>query len=615
VALQDVLDESRSGGRARAPTRRRRAWALLAALPAALLVPGYFAWRALRAPQADAPLRAVALTTLTGVEAYPSFSPDGNHVAFMWNGAKQDNPDIYIQQIGAGSPMRLTHDPRSDYNPAWSPDGRWIAFIRAERLPTQGAEVGRSEVWLTPPLGGSERKLAEIQVRDVSNAGFLAWSPDSSSLVVSDSPGERKPNALFVVSLESGEKRPLTSPPPELIGDSNPALSADGLSLAFRRVAAFSAGELYWLPLGKGLTAGGEPRRLTPAELDAAYPAWMPDGKEILFSSGPRTGRGLWRVAVSGGKAPARLPYVGEDGLMPVLSRPQPGKSPRLAYVRKFSDSNIWRLDTSAAGAPALSPPVLAISSTRTDIVPDLSPDGRRVAFMSGRSGGSQIWQADLDGANAVQLTTTPSAMTAAPRWSPDGGLIAFQSNFEGQFDIYVVPAAGGKLRRITSHPASDHVPSFSRDGQWIYFGSNRTGDWQVWKVPVRGGDVVQVTFAGGFRAIESVDGAYVYYGQGPTGTTALWRIPAAGGQPVKLQDGMTGNSFAVIERGIYYVDQPGQSRLQFFDFASGRSTTVARGIGEVQAPLLTASRDGRIILFARMDSSIDDLMLVENFR
>ena len=89
---------------------------------------------------------AVALTTFTGIEAYPSFSPDGNHVAFTWNGPKQDNPDIYVQQIGAGSPLRLTTDPRNDYNPVWSPDGRWIAFLRRQSQ-TGEANCDSSPLW------------------------------------------------------------------------------------------------------------------------------------------------------------------------------------------------------------------------------------------------------------------------------------------------------------------------------------------------------------------------------------------------------------------------------------------------------------------------------------
>ncbi len=73
--------------------------------------------------------------------------------------------------------------------------------------------------------------------------------------------------------------------------------------------------------------------------------------------------------------------------------------------------------------------------------------------------------------------------------------------------------------------------------------------------------------------------------------------------------------AFAVLERGIYYVDRPAsETRLHFLDFANGRSTTVARNLGEIHL-VLTASPDGRTILYSRVDSSVDDLMLVENFR
>lgn len=95
-----------------------------------------------------------------------------------------------------------------------------------------------------------------------------------------------------------------------------------------------------------------------------------------------------------------------------------------------------------------------------------------------------------------------------------------------------------------------------------------------------------------------------------------MWRMPASGGQRVKVIEGTVASSFAVIEQGIYYIDQPaGQAvRLQFFDFAGGRSTTVAGNLGVVQA-LLTASPDGRTVLYTRRDSSVEDLMLVEDFR
>jgi hypothetical protein len=79
--------------------------------------------------------------------------------------------------------------------------------------------------------------------------------------------------------------------------------------------------------------------------------------------------------------------------------------------------------------------------------------------------------------------------------------------------------------------------------------------------------------------------------------------------------EGVVAKAFAVLERGVYYIEQPaGEARLQFFDFAAGRSTTVARNLGDVRMGL-AASPDGRTILYSRADSSVDDLMLVENFR
>jgi hypothetical protein len=73
--------------------------------------------------------------------------------------------------------------------------------------------------------------------------------------------------------------------------------------------------------------------------------------------------------------------------------------------------------------------------------------------------------------------------------------------------------------------------------------------------------------------------------------------------------------AFTALNSGIYYIDRPlGEARLQFFNFATGKSTTVARNLGDVRLGL-TASPDGRTIIYSRVDSSVDDLMLVENFR
>jgi len=290
VALEDVHEESASRKQVLARPRR---WLWAAVIPA-LLITGGLVWWARRVPPPPAEtLRAVALTTFPGLERYPSLSPDGNYVAFMWTGPKQDNADIYVQQIGAGSPLHLTSDPRNDQNPVWSPDGRWIAFLRGSPSASKVLEAGRAELRLIPPLGGPERKVTDVEVRWFTPVApaLISWCPESDCLIVTDSQGEGKPVALFVVALDTGEKRQLTFPQPPIFGDANPVVSRDGRSLVFQRNLSGLGAELYSLRLTKDLTADGEPKRLTPASLNATYPAWMPDGNEVLFSSGT----GLWR--------------------------------------------------------------------------------------------------------------------------------------------------------------------------------------------------------------------------------------------------------------------------------------------------------------------------------
>jgi Tol biopolymer transport system component/tRNA A-37 threonylcarbamoyl transferase component Bud32 len=628
VTLEDLREETASGAHVprferRLPPRR---WVAAVSLVATLaVVAAFFAWQGRRTAEPQEPLRAVSLTTFRGEELYPALSPDGNHVVFTWNGPRQDNTDVYVQQIGAGSPLRLTTDPRSDYNPVWSPDGRWIAFLRGE----PATPLGRSdrEIRLIAPLGGPERKLADIRVQEITvNPVFLAWCPDSACVIVTDTMGEGKPDALFVIPLDTADKRPLTSPASPVLADTNPVPSPDGRTLLFLRRSTWAFGELHVLSLRQDVTPAGEPRHIPVRQVRFEHATWLPDGTGILAATPALAGEGsLWRLAADGSGEPARLPFVGEDGVMPAFSRALPGKPARLIYVRSSIDTNIWRFDSPGVGLPAVSQPTIAMASTKQDIHPRLSPDGRRLAFTSTRSGAWEIWVCNLDGSDPVQLTSLNAPTgTGAPHWSPDGRLIAFASDAEGQFDIYVVPSTGGKPRNITSHPAIEHVPTFSRDGRWIYLSSSRSGRFEVWRMPATGGEPVQVTRDGGWISEESVDGSSLFFM--PTAAigapTALWRVPTAGGQAVKVLDGAINVPFVASARGVYYLDMPSiEPRLQFFEFATRRVTTIARGLGPTPESGYSSadlgfhvSDDGRVIVFGRRDSSVDDLMLVENF-
>ena len=562
----------------------------------------------------SSPPQIIPFTSFQGSESQPAFSPDGKQMAFVWNGEKGDNVDIYVKLINTGTPLRLTTNPASDTSPVWSPDGRYIAF-RRETRETSG-------VYLIPCLGGPERKLADMFPKKPSQFGCfdcrdLDWSPDGRSLAVVDKSSERAPFGISLVSTETGEKQGLTSVPAQYHGDSHPAFSPDGKTLVFIRAIRPGLRYIYLVPV-----AGGDPKRLTFDNRWIKGLAWASDGREIIFSSNRGGGQRLWKLSVSG-NAPEVLPASGEGAILPTISR----QGQHLAYVEKETDLNIWRIrgpNSSGEGDP----PTKLISSTRGDSQPQYSPNGRKIVFASERTGSGEIWVCDSEGENPVQLTFFGSSAlgtAGTPRWSPDGSHIAFASPAAGHpGTLYVISAEGGKLHLLTTGAPNAARHSWSRDGRWIYFGSNRGGDWQVWKVPSAGGQAVQVTKQGGREAFESPDGKFVYYAKSSgylwsPYSWSIWRVPVAGGEETRILDQGPQGYWAVSAQGICFLNPRAapQRAIQFFSFATGRVKQIAVIEGEPQwvTPGLAVSPDGKWILYMQDDHKNDDIMLVENFR
>ena len=318
--LEQLRQDSESGELSVAATSPRSPFFWLAAIGIAVAVTVVVvetrSWRRRTAPAPEAPSVAIPFTTSPGFEVQPTFSPDGNEIAFAWNGEKEDNYDIYRKLIGPGEPLRLTRDPAWDYSPAWSPDGRTIAFLRQ---PDQGPPG----IYLIPALGGAERRLADIAAIPGWNTG-IAWTADSKRLIVSDHPaGELA--GLFLMSLESSERRRLTSVPqpmpgvPSAVrsGDWDPSLSADERTLAFTRVVDSGKGDIHLLRLGPDMTAQGSPERLTFENRFAASPTWLSGASEILYLPG-RPGRRASDTATGrcpgGPRCRCRTAGVARDG-------------------------------------------------------------------------------------------------------------------------------------------------------------------------------------------------------------------------------------------------------------------------------------------------------------
>ena len=538
-------------------------------------------------------------------------------MAYSWNGPSEDNYDIYVQLIGAGRPLRLTDDQAEEGHPVWSPDGRYIAFIR---------RVGRAaeaEVIQVPALGGVERKLGDVTGWQFMNLG-LSWSPDGKFLAVLHEPEkDLERRSIYSLSVETGERRRL-APVSENTRPA-PAFSPDGGRIAFARTRV----DLNVLDLAADGGPDGEPRPIPfePLGLISGL-AWRASGQSVVFSARNDDGSdSLWQVPASGG-VPQPVAAAAENATSPSISR----RGNRLVYERSQFDDNIWRvpgLGHEAYSAADERKAARFIASTLADLAPYFSPDGLKIAFQSKRSGTEQIWVSDADGMNPVQVTSFEGAVPVSLTWSPDSRWIMFQlirmagDDPEGRAfssHIYVMSAAGGASRQLTSGSYRDVRAACSHDGRWVYFSSKRGGEWQIWKAPFEGGEPVQVTRGGGQEPMESPDGAFVYYTK-PREPRIIWRVPINGGdeEQVLERDHSGKGRWEITEKGIYLLNDEGRAganRIEFFSFATKKVETVAWLAEDTDSLGLqfTVSPDERWVAYDRIDSVHSDIMLVDGF-
>jgi eukaryotic-like serine/threonine-protein kinase len=610
IALLELKEDSDSGKLVGAFPAQRKGriylWlSVIFGLGACLVLAAWLWERRAHPVIPKAPMTAVPLITYPGAIGRATFSPDGNEIAFAWNGQRQDNFDIYRKLIGPGEPLRLTTDPAADSRPAWSPDGKFIAFLR------QMESVGQLGIFIIPALGGPERRLAQIDASLIETN--LAWSPDNKCLIATDQcdTGQSYAHGLHLISVETGEKSRLTSPPTGIdAGDGDACFSPDGKSLAF--VRSLNAGsDVYRISLTDDYRTKGDPERLTYENREIYSSVWNRDGSHILYTSGRAggTGRVVRQIALSGPKSSTGYPITqesfGEDADYLAVSR----TASRLIYHRVHRDANIYRIELRGKDGKAGAPQKF-IASTQDDHEPVYSPDGNLITFQSVRSGSQEIWVCDADGSKPRQLTSTGGAWSGDPSWSPDGKTLVYDSAKEGSPDLYLISVDGGAPRRLTSDPKTETDPSWSRDGKWIYFWSDRTGGPQVYKMPAGGGDAIQVTRNGGFYASESLDGRWLYYNKDGD----IWKVPPSGGEEGLSYKGPVSASynFVVLNDGIYFTNSGGT--IDFIDFKTGKSRTICR----VDKPWqwgLSVSPDRRWILCSLREEGFNDLMLVENFR
>jgi hypothetical protein len=271
--------------------RRRVRWMVFVsvAIAIAVLAAGtYFVMPRARDGKKVDTFTPVPFTAYPGVELCPAFSPDGSQIVFAWNGAPQSDArgfnlggpvsstkgyDLYVKVIGSENLLRLTRNPAELICPAWSPDGRQIAFHRIS-----GPDTG---IYVVPALGGRERKLRSTLTTNVDFAP-ISWSPDGKWIAYVDSLPPKKDLRLYLLSAETLESSQIPHIS-ECFEEGQPTFSHSGKYLAYwcDRNSQVDEEGIYFVP-----SSGGTPKLVTAMSgWGRTGPvAWTADDKKLIFS-------------------------------------------------------------------------------------------------------------------------------------------------------------------------------------------------------------------------------------------------------------------------------------------------------------------------------------------
>jgi Tol biopolymer transport system component/DNA-binding winged helix-turn-helix (wHTH) protein len=532
------------------------------------------------------------------------FSPDGRELIY---GAPPlgGRIKLFVKQMGISPARRLTDDDdpaHNEFGPAWVPDGSGISYVRT----SAGEKPALFEV---AGSGGTPRKLMDLGPLE----GYC-WARDGKSLLVA-----RGTEGIHRLYLADGHEQQLTAPPKHLAHvnsqpetDRVPKFSPDGKWIAFQRL------EKNGLVLMVIPEAGGQARQVTPDAFQAFSYDWTPAGDIVFAANGELPFSSLYRVDLSGGK-PVPLPFTppaGQVGDVAVASGRGIGGM-RLAYSIKNLRNGIKRYRLNGGSTPVAEQ--IVAQSPQTQSSPDFAPDGRHFAFASDRGGNFEIYTADRDGGNTVQLTSFGKGMAGWPRWSPDGKRIAFDARPNANAQVFVVDAEGGKPVPLTPAKSDASAPAWSRDGAWVYYTlPDSKGGADIWKVSPSGGPAARVTTFGAGGCVPSWDGSQLYVTS--VARSNILAFPLAGGPAVPLTPlvGAIPATIAVAEGGIYFLVKDASRhfrKLMYYSIEKGTTELLLTLPVRANPPAISVSRDGSEMLLAEDEGMMSQVMLVENFR
>ncbi len=468
------------------------------------------------------------ITSGPGLEMEPSISPDGQLVAYATD--DRGNLDIMIQPVGGGQPVRLVDHDADDADPAFSPEGDRLAFVSARNRgghltiglglgPLQNFQSGKyGDLFVIPVAGGEARKLAD-------NAYNPAWSPDGKEIAFRSS---MKGNwDLWAVDVESGDTRQLTR---DEDFNFQPAYSPDGKWLVYPTMLSSSNYVLRSMPVAGGeprVITSGTSMIIRPIWSDdgeeiiystnrgGSINLWKfrysPDGNGSGDSFHPTqiTVGGGADVEASAARSARILAYATTAVNTDIWEMEYPAATKRRItsetsvedFPQEYPDGRSLLVTSNRSGLLALYRTGLdGQSFERVTPLSDfdepmgrISPDGEKLVYLARSENRYSMRMLNTRTGRDTELVSDDEPLVA-PVWSPDGKSIAYDRNTNQKADVFIHDVATGAERQLTRMEYSSSFSTWSPDGKYLTFQMQQPTVRTIWIVPARGGTPRQVT-------------------------------------------------------------------------------------------------------------------------
>jgi eukaryotic-like serine/threonine-protein kinase len=451
--------------------RRPWMWTAAAILALAAIPAAVWQWRV---PHSIGEATLTQLTYDQGLATDPAFSPDGKLLVYAADRAGTGLFDIWVQQVGGGEAVRLTRDHGQNLQPSFSPDGTRIVFRSTHE---------NGGIFVTSTFPGKARKIASLTGR---NNGNPVFSPDGNSIAYWT--GTHAGLALtggakvWVVNASAGAPREVSA---GFSGMCCPIWTPDGkhlLVLANHDTVLPVEERLDWWvipvdgdrPIRTGALAITRFRNLTGSMREAPYALspgpWNAAGDAIVFSARSGDSTNLWQLALSPRSfkatgTPQKLTSGTAIESQPAAAAVGSGVH-RIVYSSHNRNTDIWTVPVAANEAKPIGEARRLTESAASDAAPHLSLDGRKLSFISTRTGLEQIWVRDLDTGAENPVTSSRRSKYGPATLSPDGWHVAYSE--KGTWAMYLLRVADGGEELIEG--ATGLATAWTADGRALLY-------------------------------------------------------------------------------------------------------------------------------------------------